>query len=177
MTNFKYISKDLIPISKIKKCNIRTSNEQLLNLATYKQSFKVIINYYIFINNQVLAQVDILGLDCPGCDGVPDIIESDCDLRACAKHDECYDKNNCSASSWFHTYLVLACKKASRFCPMSFSACDKCNLAAVKSIAKCTIGKGGKTGAKFYCAKTHKYIKIPGDYPDRKCAEKCCCTK
>jgi hypothetical protein len=53
-------------------------------------------------------------LDAPGCDWFPDTV---CTTPCCAKHDECYDLNDCEASSW--------CTG------QGGDACDECNSDAV----------------------------------------------
>jgi len=111
--------------------------------------------------------VDPMGTDCPGCD-IPSWVggnyanSSPCILRCCAKHDECYKKNGCTASSW-----------ASLLNP--FSSCGGCNRRVLGCIAKCAFTGGGGS-AEYFCPKTGKYVKIPGDFPTLEAAKKCCCN-
>src|SRR6266498_396267 len=55
---------------------------------------------YVFVRSNPVSFTDHLGLDCPGCDNVPDIFESPAVLECCAEHDRCYDEHNCNARSW-----------------------------------------------------------------------------
>ena len=142
---------------------------------------------YLFCQNSSINYIDKIGLDCPGCDLPPIIAElankSDCILRACAKHDSCYSEHSCTAQSWVHTIKVLKCmsdaKKNHTQCTMSFNDCEHCNLGVVANMYGCSKGKGIQSGPKYFCAATGKYISIGpnGDFPDKKTADACCCTK
>jgi hypothetical protein len=61
--------------------------------------------------------------DEPGCDWVPDWLETECILACCAIHDACYAANGCTARSWIPFVGSAACKA--------------CNRAAVVCIASC----------------------------------------
>jgi RHS repeat-associated protein len=134
---------------------------------------------YLYVHNAPQDKIDLLGLDCPGCDGIPDFLESEGKLRVCAQHDECYDKNGCTADSWKRTLNILACRAmfpllAPVLCG-SFNDCDKCNYNAISGFVNPF--NTGNTGNEYYCAKEHKYINIPSnDFPNKECADKKCCT-
>jgi len=119
------------------------------------------INQYSYVINNPLRYTDPKGLDTAGCDGVPDWMETPYRLECCAKHDECYDKNNCSASSWY--------KECSE-------ECDKCNKEAKKCFKESasTGDKDDPDKPNYYCRKLHKYVNIPGDFPDYKTAKAFC---
>ena len=46
-------------------------------------------------------------MDLPGCDWFPDTL---CTLGCCADHDQCYDENGCSVTSWFQIGASLECR-------------------------------------------------------------------
>jgi RHS repeat-associated protein len=73
--------------------------------------------------------LDPTGTDSPGCDFVPEVFETPCILRCCAKHDECYNLNCCTSESW-------------RDWPQT--KCAKCNYQAVACVLRCidTFGEG-----------------------------------
>jgi RHS repeat-associated protein len=74
------------------------------------------MNTYAYVLGSPLRWSDYRGLDNPGCDMVPDFVESNCMLNMCSKHDYCYFENRCSATSWL----------------LPFSKCNlRCNLPAV----------------------------------------------
>lgn len=74
------------------------------------------LNTYGYVGGNPLRWTDHLGLDAPGCDGVPNFLESNCMLNMCSKHDLCYFENRCSAASWM----------------LPLSKCNlRCNLPAV----------------------------------------------
>ncbi|MBU1570805.1 MAG: hypothetical protein KKE00_09860 [Proteobacteria bacterium] len=73
--------------------------------------------------------------------------------------------NGCDASSW---YKDCEDKKKA-------AACDKCNTDVKKCMAKCkTNSQDDPNKENYYCKKLHKYVKIPGDFPDYKTAKKAC---
>ena len=164
-------------------------------------------NSYAFVFNNPIEQYDLLGLDCPGCDyltqasqyieqgmnievGIsigpisitignstsPLLFNTPCALRACAQHDQCYFQNQCSASSWPSTISKLAL--SSLGIPVSFTDCEMCNVYAVQDMYACSIGKDNNAGGpNYFCAKTGKFITIPGDFPTLKDAKCACCNK
>ena len=121
---------------------------------------------------------------------------SDCYLEACAKHDECFKRNGCSAAkSWPLTVEFakkLVALEASKAVPVFgvFSIawqwvnppkpdpCVKCNLDVLAEFARCKAGKKGSGVNKYYCGNTGRYITIGpgGDYPDKDSADEACCT-
>jgi hypothetical protein len=58
-------------------------------------------NLYVYTHNNPVGRVDPLGLDSPRCDNIPAVLEGPCVLECCAQHDACYDRNGCTAGSWF----------------------------------------------------------------------------
>ena len=126
------------------------------------------IGDYLFASNNPIGAFDMRGLDEPGCDIVGAIPgwESDCRLRCCAKHDECYDKNKCSAWSWFNLLNPFTCP----------TRCDDCNIEVVFCTEQCFSGHDNPprpwdrpkpNGGKYYCATLHKYIADPNDCPKK----------
>ena len=118
---------------------IQTNNILLFgNLHRYRNIEMIL---YIFVNNNPLLYTDLLGVDSPGCDGVPDFMEIECVRECCAAHDKCYDENDCSSSSWF-------------FCGKL--ACIGCNLEVVGCILICPWPKDDQPD--YYCAQCHVYF-------------------
>jgi hypothetical protein len=134
-------------------------------------------NPYIFCLNCSVVLNDLLGLDCPACDlGVSTLsfpINSPCGLRACAQHDQCYDNNNCTASSWVETFSDLR-QIASGNWP-TLSPCVKCNLAVLAAMNNCKNGFPSQ-GPMYYCRYQHRFISIPGDFATLKEAKNACCN-
>jgi RHS repeat-associated protein len=132
---------------------------------------------YIFALNDSILLYDPLGLDCPKCDSgigqhsLP--INSPCGLRACAQHDQCYDQNKCSASSWLSTIAKM--EELSHGLSPTFSPCDFCNMAVLAALNDCLHGKSS-SGPMYYCAKQHRFISIPGDFPTVTAAKCACCN-
>jgi len=117
------------------------------------------VNLYGYVGGNPVNGVDIEGLDTAGCDGIPDFLETPCRLECCAAHDECFDKNNCDSSSWYSR-----CSKE----------CDKCNDTVKKCFMACKGKKDNPNKPNYYCAKLHKYVRIPGDFIDYKTAKRFC---
>jgi len=131
---------------------------------------------YVFVLNNPVSQYDPLGLDCPACDGIgpiPNPITSDGGLRCCAQHDQCFDQNNCSASSWASTLYKL--DQLAHGIPVTFTPCEICNL----SVLACMVNQPS-TGPKYYCRKQHRFINIGNsrtdDFPDLSAAKCACCN-
>jgi len=106
---------------------------------------------FVYARNNSIRFKDPLGLDTVGCDGVPDWLETPCRLECCAKHDECFDKNQCK---W--TSFTKKCSKN----------CDQCNDDVKDCIKKCKFtDKDDPDKPNYYCAKLHRYISLkPHDY-------------
>ena len=66
--------------------------------------------------------------DNPGCDLVPDGLESICISACCAAHDKCYHENQCSFTSWIHNFFDIT------------TACSACNTAVFQCIELCALG-------------------------------------
>jgi len=74
---------------------------------------------------------------------------------------------NCSAESWPGGDPKNACDKS--------KDCKKCNKAVTRCFLKCGFSKKDDPNKpNYYCAKEHRFVKMPGDFPDRKKAEKAC---
>ena len=118
------------------------------------------LNTYAYVAGNPMRFVDPRGLDTAGCDGIPDWLETPCRLECCAKHDECFSNNKCTASSWYSE-----CSKE----------CDGCNSEVKKCIVACGWDKtDDPSKPNYYCAKQERYVKIPGDFPDYKAAKAAC---
>jgi len=101
---------------------------------------------YVFVLNSPPNRKDSLGLDSPGCDFIPDSWESACMLECCARHDECFDDNDCSWLSWF--------------CP--WTDCGHCNLEVVGCMFQCLGGYGDNPDRpNYYCGQCHEYFDLP----------------
>jgi len=132
---------------------------------------------YVFALNDPIIHYDLLGLDCPACDvvGGVAIFQTPCALRCCAKHDQCYDANNCTAWSFATTYLKMELEASG--IPVSYNACDRCNLDVLTCLQNC-VQDVDPSGPMYYCRKQHRYITIGrgGDFANLKAAQKCCCS-
>ena len=139
---------------------------------------------YAFALNGPLLRHDPLGLDCPGCDlvgGLPGM-GTDCALKCCAQHDQCYHDNGCSAWSWLIILAKLAACAVLDIPPevcleIPVTPCDGCNVDVVDCLVGCAIGID-PGGPKYYCAQQGRYIVIGpgGDFPNLDAAKKCCCN-
>ncbi len=79
--------------------------------------------YYAYINATAAAGKNG-DKDNPGCDGIPDILETECMLACCEIHDQCYADNGCTAASWLPGHGQGA-------------ACTQCNIDVVICMIKC----------------------------------------
>jgi len=109
----------------------------------YQDGMNLYESYY------VPNSLDPSGMDSPACDVglAKTVMETQCILRTCAKHDKCYHDNNCNAGSWMHNLQQAWITVAGSANRMNFSCpndtpCSKCNENAVGEIAKCTLTLG-----------------------------------
>lgn len=112
---------------------------------------------YAFVFNEPLRRIDSFGLDSPGCDGIASRYETPCVLEACARHDECYRVNGCTAWSWLSTFRPCV------------TPCKTCNVEAAGAIIGCGSWDEGfddPTAPNFYCAQCGEYFDVPGDRLD-----------
>ncbi|MDC0714213.1 hypothetical protein POL68_37475 [Stigmatella sp. ncwal1] len=117
--------------------------------------------------------------DSPGCDLVPDSTESHCIQNCCAAHDQCYDQNDCSFTSWLPgagSSECNACNTSVRQCvgacafeppPCENSACG-CNQ------SQC-YDDDCEAGTNLYCANNCNNpgagpCRNPNPYPSEACA-------
>jgi RHS repeat-associated protein len=109
--------------------------------------FKAGENFYVYVFNAPVNHIDPSGHDNPGCDGVPHKFERPCILECCAIHDECYDKNQCTAASWCYLW----------------GKCHECNSNVTFCIYQCR-GHADRDDPKrpnCYYAKLHKFGPCP----------------
>jgi RHS repeat-associated protein len=98
------------------------------------------VNLYRYVSNDPISQVDPQGLDSPGCDGIPDFLETPCLLQCCADHDNCYDIHGCTSTSWCWTSPPL-------------NECDICNNIVVACFATCLYNNEDDPNVpNYYCA-------------------------
>jgi RHS repeat-associated protein len=118
------------------------------------------LDTYLYAKANPLRYIDPMGLDTAGCDGIPNAVEGPCTLRCCAKHDECFDRWNCS--------LI---KKH----PCNQPQCDKCNQDVRACFWKCAWDSHHNADwPMYYCAAQHRYVTIPGDFASQSAAEAAC---
>jgi RHS repeat-associated protein len=124
------------------------------------------INFYRYVFANPVALKDPLGLDTAGCDGLKGRLENPCEKECCAAHDNCFDAHNCSSGSWGKP--KCECDKTPQ--------CKKCNSDVLKCFSRCSIkfGIGIRKKPNYYCARLHRYINIPGDFPSYSAAIKAC---
>jgi len=106
---------------------------------------------YTFVLNNPADRIDPVGLDSPGCDGVPGFVESACLLECCAEHDQCFRDHHCTARSW----LLI-------WCP--WSRCGGCN----RSVISCALGCIGDSTddpnrPNYYCGLHDYWFDDPND--------------
>lgn len=89
---------------------------------------------YIYVRNKPLIGTDPEGTDEPGCDMVPNILETRCIRTCCDTHDSCYRVNECTWKSWLSNFGLNSCQKPE---------CKECNKDAVFCIGGCFLtGRG-----------------------------------
>jgi RHS repeat-associated protein len=131
------------------------------------------INVYRYANSNPISIDDPFGLDTAGCDEVGKyaVNETPCRAECCAQHDRCYDVNHCSSGSWPKSTPKTPCDKA--------PGCRKCN-ADVKDCFKTCLRKelfhtkDDPKKPNYYCGAQHRFIRIPGDFPNINAARKAC---
>lgn len=125
-------------------------------------------NLYVYVGENPVNAVDPRGLDNPGCDRFPDRWESPCVLECCASHDECYDRNACGADSWYNCNAVGP----------NGECRNECNENVADCIAQCALDRRHEDPNRpdYYCPRQHRYVRIPGDFPDMQSARQACST-
>ena len=113
-------------------------------------------NLHGFVANEPISRIDLLGLDSPGCDGVPGFLESPCALECCAEHDRCYHVGSggrrCTSASW-----LLIWNPCSR--------CGGCNRRVVACLARCLVTSGDDPNRpNYYCGADGVWFDDPTSY-------------
>jgi RHS repeat-associated protein len=105
------------------------------------------LSLYGMAGNDLINRWDDLGLDSPGCDGIPDL--TPCMLEVCAEHDKCYRDNKCTSRSWFRVG----------------GACSRCNFKAVLGMIRCLVKLCYDDPEKpnYYDAVTNTFFNDPKD--------------
>lgn len=113
---------------------------------------------FLFVKNNPISRIDVLGLDSPGCD-IPFVERRflpACYLECCARHDACYDNFDCSASSWI-----------TRLCRIRQDPCDVCNADAAGCITGCAAGEEDADDPNewnYYCGECHAFFDDPNEH-------------
>ena len=108
-------------------------------------------------------------LDAPGCDGVdPFGIAASCQASCCAYHDQCYDQNKCSASSFLLSPLGTPCARCNDRVVNCIIACNGApGLSGYLPNNKCDplqLCYTTKCGGKFFCAGNCKVAGTPSGW-------------
>ena len=115
------------------------------------------------MHDNTINYLDILGLDTAGCDMFPDA--TPCIRECCAEHDCSYDQNDCSSDTWSMSGIKD---------PNDLS-CIAANYQVMSCIIDCGFSlKNDPDRPDYYCARMHRYVEIPGDFPDIKSAVTFC---
>ena len=111
------------------------------------------------ISSNAVNAIKVPYKDNPGCDWFPD---TKCDLGCCADHDECYEKNGCTARSW--TDLKL-------------DACDTCNAIVVGCMSlACRLVNVNNQSNNCYNTRCKKHYDCPPYYNTCDCKDICTYT-
>ncbi len=87
------------------------------------------IHLYRYTNNSPNIEFDPRGLftpQKPGCDGVPNFMETQCRRKCCDDHDDCFSKNKCTAKE---SWKEWACGKKNK--------CAECNQEVWNCFSDC----------------------------------------
>lgn len=119
-------------------------------------------NEYLYVFNKGNSFYDWIGLDNPGCDIPPSVVNGkhrDCLRRCCAKHDECYFSRNgtspggkcrCTAGSWSMNIADVYMRMNGAKDLFGDNPCKKCNSDVVSCFMSCYVGKEGD-GPRWFC--------------------------